>query len=260
MNQTFHFHRFGLMVRRHWAEHRLVYSYGMLVMAGFMLLWHALVRPGDDRQPVLLVVSLMLFGGFQASVTFGMFAETGRGIAFLMVPASRFEKWLVSFLFSLLVLPVMLLLYYPITAVMLDYFREADPNGQYPKEVFFWPDSGFKVIVSMYFGVHAYALLASLLFPRQAFIKGTALLFALFVVTFLVNTKIADWIISDPAIGTVGNAFPLLNAILVMPNQKNSFLTLELASSLRIWLHLFLAFFILALYGISYIRFTEKEL
>src|SRR5689334_25414744 len=110
MNQTFNFRRFSLLVLKHWADNKKRYGLSFLAFVGLLITWFTFTTlTGFDSQPmgrgaqqVTFFLSLFAVGTFYASQYFHDLGSRPKGINFLLVPASAFEKLLCALLYTVL--------------------------------------------------------------------------------------------------------------------------------------------------------------
>src|SRR5687767_7415314 len=106
MNQFFSFNRFKLLVLKHWADNKKRYGLSVLAFIGLLITWFVftILTGLDDKsmgkaaQQITFFLSLFAVGTFYASQYFHELGSRARGINFLLVPASAFEKLLCSIL------------------------------------------------------------------------------------------------------------------------------------------------------------------
>ena len=110
MNQFFSFNRFTLLVLKHWADNKKRYGLSVLAFFGLLITWFVftMLTEFDDRpmgrgtQQVTFFLSLFAVGTFYSSQYFRDLGSRAKGINFLLVPASAFEKLLCSLLYTVL--------------------------------------------------------------------------------------------------------------------------------------------------------------
>jgi len=119
MNNTFNFNRFALLVKRQWLEFGKIYLISLLVVAGTIVITYIFNLPkytNDNHLPLgsvmhdgnfnmLFRIPLFLILGFAfisitASGYFSSMGQKPKAIIELMIPASTFEKWLCSALYT----------------------------------------------------------------------------------------------------------------------------------------------------------------
>jgi hypothetical protein len=52
MNSTFHFGRWSLLVKQHWAENKKRYLLAVLALAGMLVMWFTFNLLADDVNPM----------------------------------------------------------------------------------------------------------------------------------------------------------------------------------------------------------------
>ncbi|MBO9658181.1 MAG: hypothetical protein J7527_05090 [Chitinophagaceae bacterium] len=110
MNQFFSFRRFSLLVSKHWADNKRRYSLAVIGFVLLLIVWFILTLLVESRRPMNQEVQILTFffslfgiGAFYASQYFRDLGSKAKGINFLLVPASAFEKILCSFLFTVVI-------------------------------------------------------------------------------------------------------------------------------------------------------------
>jgi hypothetical protein len=209
MNQFFSARRFSLLVAKHWADHRRQYLLSIAAFIGLLLTWFAftlLVAEGfpmsNEIQQITFFLSLFAIGTFFASQYFRDLSSRARGINFLLVPASAFEKLLCSLLFTVVFFFIAFVSIFYLVDVLMVAVANALPVG---KEATAKPSvlNVFKVILLrfnrdstvnfllVFFSVQSVFLLGSVFFEKYSFIKtiisGFLAVFFLFCIMFFFN-------------------------------------------------------------------------
>ncbi len=209
MNQTFSFHRFSLLLKKHWADNKKRYFLAIAAFMGLLLCWFVFVMLTDSYDPMakgLQQVSyyfpLFLIGGFYASQFFSDLSSRPKGINFLMVPASILEKFLCSLLYTLVFFFVVYTAaFYLVDALMVLAANAAHPgyneivNGVAPAKasianVFTSDEFGTNGNIAWYIflvliGVQSFYLLGSVYFEKYSFIKTSIAGFLIALFFFL---------------------------------------------------------------------------
>src|SRR5215471_9470578 len=109
MNQFFDTLRWVLLLRKHWGENRKTLILSAIAIAGLLLIWYLLYllmngsRPIDEfTQTATYFFGLSTGGCLYASLLFSDLATRPKGINFLMVPASSFEKLLCALVYGVI--------------------------------------------------------------------------------------------------------------------------------------------------------------
>jgi hypothetical protein len=189
MNQFFSFRRFSLLVSKHWADNKKRYGLSVLAFIGLLITWFVLTLlvAGDERmsgdvQQITFFLSLFGVGTFYASQYFRDLGSRAKGINFLLVPASAFEKLLCSLLFTVVLFFVVFVTVFYLVDALMVAIANAIPaaNGHAGKPAVM---NVFKVILIrfnrdstinfllFFFSVQSVFLLGSIFFEKYSFIK-----------------------------------------------------------------------------------------
>jgi hypothetical protein len=213
MNNVFDFHRWGLLVRKHWSDNRNKYLLSLGAITALLLLWFGFVIMADNYHPmqnemqvVAFYVGLFLTGSIYASFLFGDLANKPKAINYLSVPASHLEKLLCMALYCVVIFFVCYTAIFYLAdfimvkvanAVAYSHWQEAERAGadhrpfieQKVVNVFYQKDIArgapfnmLLMILSIFFAVQGAYALGSIYFPAYSFIKTTIIL--LLVVLF----------------------------------------------------------------------------
>jgi len=213
MNSTFELNRWRLLLSRHWLENQKRYLLSLLAIFGLLLccfgiaIWFGGEHPLQGNiQYVIYSGGLYLVGCSYASMQFADLSSSAKGIIFLSIPASHFEKLLCAIFYSvILFFTVYTIVFYLVDIPMVkignelgyDRFMASDHvpragfisdrvirmtdyyNGYYNR--------GFLFLFIAYFPVQSAFILGSIYFTRYSFIKTTiALLFIWALFTLLI--------------------------------------------------------------------------
>ena len=203
MNQTFDIHRFTLMLRFDAAEKGRNY----LLMAGVLLfcllaMMLPIILSSDfsEFRRILHFAALfmiVLFGGsLYTSTAFSQYSDHNTGIAALMIPASRLEKYLSSILLNLAFVIPFLILFWQLHYWMIDYANKLlpagpDNYGYIPKDLFDYTSCSYLVIQGVVF-------LGSIYFRKFAYIKTAAVSIAFVSILAIFNYSLATKFTSRP--------------------------------------------------------------
>lgn len=209
MNQFFSFPRLLLLLSKHWADNKKRYGLSVLAFIGLLITWFVftlltrLDKPmGKEVQNITFFFSLFAVGTFYASQYFRDLGSRSKGINFLLVPASAFEKLLCSLLYTaLLFFVVFTVAFYLVDALMVAVAH------QLPQDMASGEKTGvvniFKVVIVrfnkdstinfllFFFSLQSVFLLGSVYFEKYSFIKtiicGFAAGFLLFCFLYFFN-------------------------------------------------------------------------
>lgn len=212
MNQFFSFKRFAFLVVKHWADNKKRYGLSVLAFIGLLITWFVFTMltvidypMSKALQYATFFVSLFGVGTFYASQYFSDLGSRAKGINYLLVPASAFEKLLCSLLYTVLLFFVV----FTVAFYLVDVLMVAVANGFYGAEKL--PEKArvvnvFKIILLrfnrdttinfllFFFSVQAAFLLGSVYFEKYSFIKtvigGFVAGFALFCLMYFFNEQL----------------------------------------------------------------------
>jgi hypothetical protein len=213
MNQFFSFKRFNLLVMKHWADNKKRYALSVLAFIGLLITWFVftmltLMDPqpmGKEVQTITFFFALFAVGVFFASQYFNELGSRSKGINFLLVPASAFEKLLCSLVYTvLLFLLVFTATFYLVDVLMVSIakaFGVSTGEKFSVANVFdvinlpFTRDTTLNLL-SFFFSVQAAFLLGSVYFEKYSFIK-TAICgfvggFIIFCFFYFFNAQLFD--------------------------------------------------------------------
>lgn len=189
MNQFFSFQRFSLLVLKHWADNRKRYGLSALAFIGLLITWFVFTMltgmdsypMGREAQQITFFLSLFAVGTFYASQYFRDLGSRSKGINFLLVPASSFEKLLCSLLYTV----VLFFIVFVAAFYFVDVLMVAIANSLPANEVNRKPEviNVFKILLLrfnrdstinfllFFFSVQSAFLLGSVYFEKYSFIK-----------------------------------------------------------------------------------------
>jgi hypothetical protein len=202
MNQFFSFKRFSLLVAKHWADNRKRYVLSIIAFVGLLITWFVFTMLVDSDTPMgkglqLLTFFFSLFaaGSFYASQYFRDLGSRSRGINFLLVPASAFEKILCSLLYTVVLFFVVFVAAFYVADILMvtiakSFFATAAPDRERGLlNVFkavnlpFDTNSTINVLL-LFFAVQSAFLLGSVYFEKYSFIKTIISGFVVFFIIF----------------------------------------------------------------------------
>lgn len=136
MNQFFDMQRWTLLLRKHWGENRKILILSTVAIASILLIWYLLFLmmnrflPLDEFvQNLTYFFGLYLGGCVYASLLFADLSTRPKGINFLMVPASSFEKLLCALVFGVILFFITYtLLFYIIDISMVKLANSINAN------------------------------------------------------------------------------------------------------------------------------------
>jgi len=187
MNQFFSFNRFKLLVLKHWADNKKRYGLSILAFVGLLIAWFVLFMLTDPEnmmnqnlQQITFFLSLFAMGSFYASQYFRDLGSRAKGINFLLVPASAFEKLLCALLYNVvLFVAVFLACFYLVDTLMVaiaNHLYAAAGEKVTVTNMFkvillrFNEEATINFLMTFFF-VQAAFLLGSVYFEKYSFIK-----------------------------------------------------------------------------------------
>ncbi|HEV7331518.1 MAG TPA: hypothetical protein VGN63_10810 [Flavisolibacter sp.] len=200
MNQFFSFNRFTLLVVKHWAENKRQYGLAVLALIGVLIVRFLFNMLLADEAPMSAGVQLgtylfLLFvvGTFYASQYFSDMGSRAKGSNFLLVPASIFEKFLCSLLYTvILFIVVFTAVFYAVNILMLALSNEILGTDEHAgratisnvmKASFFMFRSNLAIhYLFCFFTIQSAFLLGSIGFKNHHYLKTVL---SVFVVGFL---------------------------------------------------------------------------
>jgi hypothetical protein len=202
MNQFFSLQRFSLLVSKHWADNKKRYSLSVLAFIGLLIGWFLFFLLVEKDAPmdkgmqfITFLFSLFVIGSFYASQYFRELSSRAKGINFLLVPASAFEKILCSILFNFVLFFVVFVSAFYIADFLMvtvsnSFLDSSSPeNKQGLINVFQeakLPFDGTNTInlLAVFFSIQAFFLLGSVYFEKYSFIKTVISGFLIFLALF----------------------------------------------------------------------------
>jgi len=203
MNQFFSFKRFNLLVLKHWIDHKKRYILSVLAYFGLVTLWYlcgilisGTKRLPEDIQLATFYFSLFTIGTFYASQYYSDLGSKAKGSHFLLVPASSFEKFLCSLLYTVVLFSLFLAAAFYIADIIMVYganaFAAADPKisksevvNVFKQELIRF-DSQLAINLFLFFlSVQSVFLFGSVYFRKYNFIKTIITCFVIFLLCLL---------------------------------------------------------------------------
>jgi hypothetical protein len=201
MNQFFSFKRFNFLVSKHWADNKKRYGLTVLAFIGVLIVWFLLIllmaeeqvlSPGMQESTFFFL--LFAGGTFYASQYFRDLVSRPKGGNFLLVPASTFEKFLCSLLYTaVLFLIVFTAAFYLVDFLMVAFANSISWTGKPAGKIsvfnlfkvdFFRFNSQVTLnFLLFFFSVQSVFLLGSVYFKRYSFLKTVI---SGFIIGFLV--------------------------------------------------------------------------
>lgn len=199
MNQFFSFKRFALLVLKHWSENKKRYVLSVLAFLGLLIAWFVFAMIIEEHHPVPKDVQavtyffpLFVAGTFYASQYFRDLGTRAKGINFLLVPASTFEKFLCSLLYTVILFFIIFTAsFYLVDILMIAFANNFFETGKavddttvvnvFKANVIQFSDGSAINFLLLFFTIQSAFLFGSAYFQKYGFIKT---IIAGFVVCF----------------------------------------------------------------------------
>jgi hypothetical protein len=243
-------------------------------IGGLLILWFSFVVIIDKSRPLVMdmqaityFVGLFLTGCLFASIQFNELADGPKGISYLLLPASLFEKLLTALLFSVVIYFICYTAVYYIVdfimvkisnSLMVTRYEETKSGNYAPQEivnVFVSPFSQvnlFFYVLLIYFSIQSIFMLGSVYFVKHGYIKTLVWGLIVFLVLVFWEHKIVESFMPH------GSFFKPFTIYRVWENDK------ELMVRLPEWISSILLFLMMytlppILWIVTYFRLKEKE-
>jgi hypothetical protein len=250
--------RFWLLLKLHFAENGRNYLISSSVLIGFMLLlltpvllsrvWSPVL---EFLHPIALFVCVHLGGSLMASMAFLQYSTPVKGIPALMVPASRLEKFLVAWLFYILLTTLFLVLFWKLHHLFYEMANHKLPVGR-PRYRTIPTQPGI-FLTYLFFLIQAGTFLGSIYFPKYAYVKSAAALLVVGTMGFISHYLLANHFASYP---DQLITFPFTSWKVI----RNQVYQIDYPDTAAILVWVFLVLLIVSLWGLAYVRLKEKEI
>jgi hypothetical protein len=213
MNQFFSSRRFSLVVLKHWADNKKRYTLSVLAFIGLLTGWFTFsIILRDDHGPMsgdfqqATFFFLFFFGGaLYASYYFSNLALRTRATNFFLLPASAFEKFLCSLLFSVvLFFTVFTAAFYLVDVLMVNvsnnipYDGPAVPKAKviniFAVDFFNFSSRRGLNFLLFFFSVQAVFLFGSVYFKKYNFLKTVISCFVIWFIAVVVLFALYEWL------------------------------------------------------------------
>ena len=228
-------------------------SFGVLMGILFLVMIYAasmnkFVLSGSTRQ---MFFTMFMFVGV-AIFTTGIFSSLGdkrKAIAYLMLPASNFEKLLVAWLYSFVIFQLLYMVgFYIIDFIVLSIGKS---EATKPAALYFDPNFRYRILFLAFAWIHSMAFFGALFFKKMHFIKTAFTVFVLILAIVILN-KISINLMIGPSVET-GEPF---GSLIIYEGEKSYFLK----RSEVVWLVPYLmGFTSLLLWVGAYFKLKETE-
>jgi hypothetical protein len=190
MNKTFSINRFGRLFKKHTKEHYRNYLMSIAVLVGVMILGGSFLVymteiQLDKNAQVFFFFSIMLLSGtIFTSTVFSDLGERKKAVAWLVLPASHLEKYLVAWIYSFLLFIIVYTMIFYLALFAALNIQHVHSHHIVILNIF------EKQILQMY-GVfaflHAIAFFGAVYFEKLHFIKTAFAFFIILAVLVVIN-------------------------------------------------------------------------
>lgn len=256
MNNYFSLKRFCLLFMKHTTEHYRTYLMSAAVLAGVFLLggsfiFYMIPGPMDAGfQTALFAVLMLIAGPIFTSTIFADLGDKRKAIPALTLPASQFEKFMVSWVYSYI---VFILVYTGIFYLVLSILISLKHWPGHHSEMLNIIQSGYcLVLLTLFSLLHAITMYGAIKFEKLHFIKIGFSFLTFYALLILVNTVFLGLIIGRPVYPATPFAF--LNFM----NDKN-FYSIVLNQQQSAWVFIVLPVVSLLFWITAYYKLKEKQ-
>ena len=250
-----------MLFKKHTSENYKSYLLSVGVLTGIMfLLMYFAAKISENyilnsyKQMEFFWGLLILAGTFFASTSFANLSDKKRAITQLTLPATRFEKYLVSWLYSVIIfLIVYTSIFYLVNISILHFFKQP---GKVIKIFNIFAETDNNIFYSVFFSfafVQSLAFLGSVWFKKAHYIK-TAFTFFLFIIILqLLNHRFLEWFLEKDL-----NLALVFGPIAFLQNKEIVILDMSQEQAHLFSLMLLILSFIL--WTATYYRLKEKQI
>lgn len=205
MNNLFDLKRFGMLFRKHMAEHLKSYLMSLAVLCGMLVLLLGLYSfpsgggalASAAGQFAFFMLLLQLSGTIFTSTIFMDLSEKKRAVYTLTLPASSFEKYLVGWVLTVLVFPIVYMAaFYAVDLPLIYYFIRRYGIDAEVLNIFSDREPYYVAFV-VYAFLNSIALFGAVFFQKMAFIKTAFFFFLSVIALSLVNKYFLKLIIGE---------------------------------------------------------------
>jgi hypothetical protein len=255
MKNTFSLYRFGSLFKKHTKEHYRIYLmsiavlFGVMILGGSFLVYMADVQLDKNMQTFLFFTILILAGTIFTSSIFADLGEKKKAVAWLTLPASQIEKYMVAWIYSFL----FFILVYTLTFYVALFFalnlQHVHSHHQFILYVF---DKQTLLFYLVYAFLHSIAFFGAVYFEKLHFIKTAFSFFIMMGILILVNKTLLSVLVGR----TVEASPPFGNMRFADDNQIVDIKIESQNSPFMLYLMIILA---LIFWVAAYYRLKEKQ-
>ncbi len=263
MNNVFDTRRFFLLFRKTVLERPMQLIGFTVLMLSIVFIIYAFFKSMGaipEGQNASFMFGFAGGGCFLGAIIFGYFNTNAKGAAYLLLPASQFEKWLVSVLITGVFYTLIFLLFYRLMdSFFVDaYHKKLDPKSIYytelRDEMQILPFDGFvfKTTLMMYLNFTGATMLGALFFNKASFLKVALIFCGLLFFSYFLNIIVAKMMMSG-----VQNAMPYLWTWIRINDAEGR---IEMNTVvLNVWQYCAFILVPFILWVLAFVRLREKE-
>ena len=262
MNQTFDFHRFGLMLKLDLAEKGRNYLFMAALLVVLLLLLMVPVAMSTEHSNIreslhfiALFMIVLLGSSFFTNAVFTQYASPSTGMASLMVPASKMEKFLSAWVINLLFIIPFIIFFWQLHYITIDIANAKIPLKEHKYGHI--PDQMMQYFTYCYFLMHGCLFLGSLFFTKASYIKTAAITIAIFLIAGLLQIVLANEFTAHPDHLTT---FPLAGWRVWYADSGYNAFEIFYPDSYKIVLYGCPMLILVSIWYITFLRLKEKEI
>jgi hypothetical protein len=259
MNNTFDFDRFARLYRKHTVEHLKSYLLSAAVLAGLLLVclgffWYMNGANLSMRDQTNIFVFFYLGCGIIfTSLAFAYLGQKKVAIPALMLPASHFEKYLVSFIYTFIVYQVVFTGIYFVVDGVLIALGKPIVKGETEMINVFDLDQKVYIAFIVYAVLHAFAFWGAIYFEKLHFIKTVFVVLASGFLLVIVNNILINSFIK----AKTSKGLPFLGASVI---EQGKYHKIEVHSQgFAFYVAAALIVITVLLWTTAYFKLKEKE-
>jgi hypothetical protein len=193
MNNTFSLKRFALLFKKHTMENAKTYLLSIAVIVGLLFLLFGFMMFTShnylpvNAQGIIFTFALWIIGSIFTSLSFADLGDKKKAIGVLTLPASHLEKFLVRWLYSFVIFPLIFTgVFYLVDWTMITIRLPPPPDKN---ELFSMLDpTAIQYYAFLAYAMfNAFTLWGAIFFEKLHFIKTTVVFF-IYVIAFIVIT------------------------------------------------------------------------
>lgn len=258
MNNTFNFKRFMLLFKKHSLEHAKTYLLSTAVLAGILLLVMALLsynskgRMPEQIQAIVFLYFILGAGSIFTSLSFIDLGDKRKATRLLTLPASHFEKFLVSWIYSYVIFQLVFIgVFYLIDCMVIALSVPPLYSTNQLMDIFNGDDI-IKIAFIAYAVFHAFFIWGAIVFEKLHFIK-TAFVFFIYIILLII---INEWLLHSLTGNKSLDGVPFTTATFL--DGKNIRVVMAIGMRNTNWI--VLAITVIIFWLSAFFRLKEKEI